>query len=116
MKKYYLHKESTSFKINYEKELNPEQYAVAMQPAGPMLVLAGAGTGKTRTVTYRVARLIEAGIKPENILLLTFTNKAANEMMRRVDLLINRNVKGLWGGMGAVHPTTQERSAETGGR
>ncbi|MBE0425410.1 MAG: ATP-dependent helicase [Nitrospirae bacterium] len=98
MKKYYLHKELTNFKINYEKELNPEQYAVVMHPAGPMLVLAGAGTGKTRTVTYRVARLIEAGIKPENILLLTFTSKAANEMMRRVDLLINRNVKGLWGG------------------
>jgi DNA helicase-2/ATP-dependent DNA helicase PcrA len=98
MKRYYLHRESTSFKINYEKELNPEQYAVVMHPGGPMLVLAGAGTGKTRTVTYRVARLLETGIKQDNILLLTFTNKAANEMMRRVESLVSKNVQGLWGG------------------
>lgn len=85
-------------KLDYEKELNREQFAVVMHPGGPMLVLAGAGTGKTRTVTYRVARLIESGVRPENILLLTFTNKAAKEMMRRVEFLIGRNVKGLWGG------------------
>lgn len=98
MKKYFLHKESTNFKINYEKELNEEQYAVVMHQGGPMLVLAGAGTGKTRTLTYRVARLIETGIRPANILLLTFTNKAANEMMRRVESLVGRNIEGLWGG------------------
>ncbi len=98
MKKYYLRRESTVLKINYEKELNVEQYAVIMHPEGPMLVLAGAGTGKTRTVTYRVARLIETGIRPENILLLTFTNKAAKEMMRRAEFLIGRNIHGLWGG------------------
>lgn len=98
MKKYYLRRESAGFKLNYEKELNKEQHAVVMHPQGPMLVLAGAGTGKTRTVTYRVARLIETGIRPENILLLTFTNKAAKEMMRRVEFLIGRNIQGLWGG------------------
>lgn len=98
MKEYYLHREPISLKINYEKELNTEQYAVVMHPGGPMLVLAGAGTGKTRTVTYRVARLMETGIDPENILLLTFTNKAAKEMMRRAEFLIGRNIEGLWGG------------------
>jgi DNA helicase II / ATP-dependent DNA helicase PcrA len=98
MKKYFLHREPSVPGLNYEKELNEEQYAVVMHQAGPMLVLAGAGTGKTRTVTYRVARLIETGISPERILLLTFTNKAAKEMMRRVDSLIGRNVRGLPGG------------------
>ena len=98
MKKYFLHRESSGLKLDYQKELNPEQYAVAMHQSGPMLVLAGAGTGKTRTVTYRVARLIETGIGPENLLLLTFTNKAAREMMRRVEGLIGRNIHGLWGG------------------
>lgn len=97
MKRYYLHRGVSDFKINYEKELNQEQFSVVMHPNNPMLVLAGAGTGKTRTVTYRVARLIETGIKPEHILLLTFTNKAAKEMMRRVENL-GRNIHGLWGG------------------
>jgi DNA helicase-2/ATP-dependent DNA helicase PcrA len=98
MKKYYLHRQSSDIRLHYEKDLNPEQHAVVMHPGGPMLVLAGAGTGKTRTVTYRVARLIETGVRPENILLLTFTNKAAREMMRRVEFLIGRNIQGLWGG------------------
>lgn len=98
MKKYFLHRVQTGLKLNYEKELNEEQYAVVMHKGGPMLVLAGAGTGKTRTVTYRVARLIETGVRPDEILLLTFTNKAAKEMMRRVDGLIGKNVRGLPGG------------------
>jgi DNA helicase-2/ATP-dependent DNA helicase PcrA len=98
MKKYYLHRQSSGPRLQYEKELNSEQHAVVMFPGGPMLVLAGAGTGKTRTVTYRVARLIETGVRPENILLLTFTNKAAKEMMRRVEFLIGRNTQGLRGG------------------
>lgn len=98
MKKYYLHREPVSFKVDYENELNPEQYSAVMHGSGPALVLAGAGTGKTRVVTYRVGRLIELGTRPENILLLTFTNKAAKEMMRRAEQLVGRNVTGLPGG------------------
>ena len=98
MKKYFLHREPPVLKVDYEHELNPEQYAAVLHQQGPALVLAGAGTGKTRVVTYRVARLIEKGIRAENILLLTFTNKAAKEMMRRVELLIGRNISGLFGG------------------
>lgn len=98
MKKYYLHREAVPLKVAYEEDLNPEQHAAVMHASGPALVLAGAGTGKTRVVTYRVARLIETGTPAENILLLTFTNKAAREMMRRVEYLIGKNIFGLWGG------------------
>jgi DNA helicase-2/ATP-dependent DNA helicase PcrA len=98
VKKYYLHREHPPLKVDYKGELNPEQYTAVMHKNGPALVLAGAGTGKTRVVTYRVAHLIENGISAENILLLTFTNKAAKEMMRRVEHLIGRNIFGLWGG------------------
>ncbi len=98
MKRYVLHREAPALTVHYEKDLNPEQYSAVMHQDGPALVLAGAGTGKTRVVTYRVARLIETGIRPENILLLTFTNKAAKEMMRRVERLIGRNIMGLAGG------------------
>src|SRR6056300_1968020 len=84
--------------IDYEKELNAEQHAAVTSPPGPSLVIAGAGSGKTRTLTYRVAYLIESGIKPENILLLTFTNKAAKEMMGRVRELLGSDLANLWGG------------------
>ena len=66
--------------IDYEKELNPEQLRVVLEEGGPLLVIAGAGSGKTRTLTYRVARLVESGVPPERILLATFTNKAARSM------------------------------------
>jgi DNA helicase-2/ATP-dependent DNA helicase PcrA len=84
--------------INYEKELNPEQLRVVMEERGPLLVIAGAGSGKTRTLTYRVARLMEGGVPPERILLATFTNKAARSMLTRVEDLIGREIGGLWGG------------------
>ncbi|MCB9803157.1 ATP-dependent helicase [Candidatus Nomurabacteria bacterium] len=88
-------------KIDFQKELNSEQYRAVTAPDGPHLILAGAGSGKTRTLVYRVAYLIEQGVKPEKILLLTFTNKAANEMMSRVAELLHwqdKNKLPIWGG------------------
>src|SRR5271154_1986315 len=84
--------------IDYARELNPQQLAAVTAPPGPALVIAGAGSGKTRTLTYRVAYLLEQGIPPDRILLLTFTNKAAGEMMRRVSDLIGQELSALWGG------------------
>jgi len=85
-------------KIDYANELNEQQCAAVTAPPGAALVIAGAGSGKTRTLTYRVAYLIENGISPQNILLLTFTNKAAREMLDRVAALIPNDLNGLWGG------------------
>ena len=85
-------------RINYQGELTEEQLPVVTSPGGPMLVIAGAGSGKTRTVTYRVAYLVESGIPLDRILLVTFTNKAAKEMLSRVEMLLKRDVKGIWGG------------------
>ncbi len=84
--------------IDYARELNEQQYAAVTAPPGPSLVIAGAGSGKTRTLTYRVAYLLEQGIAPERVLLLTFTNKAAKEMMRRVADLLGQELADLWGG------------------
>src|SRR5712671_4105539 len=84
--------------IDYARELNEQQHAAVTAPPGPALVIAGAGSGKTRTLTYRVAFLLEQGIPPERILLLTFTNKAAKEMMRRVADLLGHEPDSLWGG------------------
>lgn len=90
--------ETVQFRIDYKKELDEQQYEVVCAGDGALLVVAGAGSGKTRAVTYRVARLIESGVAPERILLVTFTNKAAREMLQRVDALVNTDVRRIWGG------------------
>ena len=84
--------------VNYKADLNEEQYNVVTAGGGPILVIAGAGSGKTRTVTYRVARLIELGVAPARILLVSFTNRAAREMLRRVEGLMQADVRRVWGG------------------
>jgi DNA helicase-2/ATP-dependent DNA helicase PcrA len=86
------------YRVHYDTELNPEQLRIVMHHGGPMLALAGAGTGKTRTLVYRVSRLIEDGIPPSRILLLTFTNKAAREMLDRVEQLVERGSGRVTGG------------------
>jgi DNA helicase-2/ATP-dependent DNA helicase PcrA len=89
---------SRNLTIDYGKELNQEQLDVVLHGDGPCLVLAGAGSGKTRTVTYRVAYLLERGAEPSSILLLTFTNKSAREMLERVEKLLGAEAHGIWGG------------------
>jgi len=84
--------------LNFAEELNQEQLEVIHNGDGPCLVLAGAGSGKTRTITYRVAYLLEHGIEPDQILLLTFTNKAAKEMNERVSVLTGGKIKMPWSG------------------
>src|SRR5438874_4173514 len=84
--------------IDYAGELNEQQLAAVTAPPGPELIIAGAGSGKTRTLTYRVAYLLENGIDSRNILLLTFTNKAAREMLNRVANLLPMDASGIWGG------------------
>ncbi len=81
-----------------EDILNPEQYAAATAGDGPLLVLAAAGTGKTQTLVYRVAYLVSKGVDPGSILLLTFTNKAANEMLDRAQTVVGPEVTGIWSG------------------
>ena len=83
--------------IDFSKVLNPEQCAAATAADGPILVLAAAGTGKTRTLVHRVAYLVEKGVPPERILLLTFTNRAANEMLERAQRVVP-GVTGIWSG------------------
>ncbi len=89
---------SNAPRIDFAAELNAQQCAAVTAGPGPALVIAGAGSGKTRTLTYRVAYLIENGVPPSGILLLTFTNKAAREMLDRVANLLPNDISGLWGG------------------
>ena len=84
--------------IDFRAQLNDEQFAAVTAEPGPLLVLAGAGSGKTRTLTYRVAFLLSQGVRPGEILLLTFTNKAAKEMLHRVQDLTGVEPGRFWGG------------------
>ena len=84
--------------IDFRAELNDEQFRAVTADPGPLLVLAGAGSGKTRTLTYRVAYLLSQGVRPGEILLLTFTNKAAKEMLHRVHELTGVEPARFWGG------------------
>jgi DNA helicase II / ATP-dependent DNA helicase PcrA len=87
-----------SSSTDYRAELNDQQYEAVTSGPGPSLVLAGAGSGKTRTLTYRVAWLLDNGVEPDSILLLTFTNKAAREMLARVAQLLPLETRSIWGG------------------
>jgi DNA helicase-2/ATP-dependent DNA helicase PcrA len=106
VKKYTLKKADTAlrviqpgkFRIDYRGELNASQYEAVSSVNGPHLIIAGAGTGKTRTIVYRVAYLVELGVKPEHILLLTFTRKAAQEMLRRAAILLDDRCEKVGGG------------------
>jgi len=82
-------------------DLNPMQKEAVMQKEGPCLVIAGAGSGKTKVLTYKVAYLMENGVKPWNILAITFTNKAANEMRERVEGLVGQQAQDMW--LGTFH-------------
>jgi len=98
-REYTLHRASSPApRIDYAAQLNPQQHQAVTAAPGPALVIAGAGSGKTRTLTYRVAYLIENGVSPSSILLLTFTNKAAREMLERVTALLPHDLAGLWSG------------------
>ncbi len=98
MKSYKLKSYQSNAKIDYLKGLNPQQKKVITGANGPALVLAGAGSGKTRVLIHRLAYLLYQGINPKNILLATFTNRAAAEMAHRAEALINSSLKGLWSG------------------
>ncbi len=106
MKKYVIKKQPVPLRliqpqqlqIDYKNELNPAQYEAVTSVDGPHLIVAGAGTGKTRTIVYRVAYLVELGVKPEHILLLTFTRKAAHEMLRRASVVLDARCENVAGG------------------
>ena len=89
---------SGKFSIQYKTQLNASQYEAITSTEGPLLVIAGAGSGKTRTLTYRVARLVEAGVPPSSILLLTFTRKAAQQMLERATELLDSRCGKVAGG------------------
>jgi len=87
--------------LDFLAGLNPSQRAAVEQTQGPVMIVAGAGSGKTRVITYRVAHLIQKGVDPFNILVLTFTNKAAKEMRERIMKVVGQEAKNIW--MGTFH-------------
>ncbi len=95
---YEQGKKRIGYKLDYNNDLNPAQYEAVMHNNGAALVVAGAGTGKTRTLVYRVARLVEDGVPPDSILLLTFTRKAAGEALRRASVLLDGRCEKVSGG------------------
>jgi DNA helicase-2/ATP-dependent DNA helicase PcrA len=97
-RKFTLTSRTAADAIDFAAELNQEQLAVATAPGGPMLVVAGAGSGKTRALTYRLAWLVHNGVDPSRIMLVTFTNRAAREMLSRVELLVKHKTRDIWGG------------------
>lgn len=103
MKKFILKREEgrasdVDYQIDYDSLLNPAQRSAVFHENGPALVIAGAGTGKTRTLVYRVARLVESGIDPSEILLLTFTRKASAEMLSRASRILDERCARVKGG------------------
>ena len=107
-----------ALKIDYEKELNETQYQAVTTVDGPLLIVAGAGTGKTRTLVYRVARLIETGIRPESVVLLTFTRRAATSMLARAAALADERCQRVSGGTfhSMAHSTLRKYSELAGVR
>lgn len=99
-RQYTLHRPQAAAPsgIDYVASLNAEQYGAVSSPPGKALVIAGAGSGKTRTLTYRVAWLLDHGVEAKQVLLLTFTNKAAREMIERVRELVPHDTSDLWAG------------------
>lgn len=97
-RKFTLQSRTAAEKIDFAADLNREQLAVATAGNGPILVIAGAGSGKTRALTYRLAWLVHNGVDPSRIMLVTFTNRAAREMLSRVEVLVRQKTKDIWGG------------------
>jgi len=95
---FKLKSRSAAGEIDFSGDLNGEQLAVATAGGGPALVIAGAGSGKTRALVYRLAWLVGGGVDPARILLVTFTNRAAREMLSRAEVLVKQRTKDIWGG------------------